>query len=129
MNITPEDIINALDECPMSSEVRSEVAYRILSETNHRDKLVDEMLDQYRGGFRDKDLLERLSKSIYDRRINSSQTHTEYLLHIAWGILPNEGVLDGYLAEYYYDWAGKLGIPEEKVSNILLEAQSRVHNI
>jgi hypothetical protein len=107
----------------MPVKVRSEVAYRILSETNHRDELVDEILGQYRDGFKDKDLLEHLVDRLSHRRVNSRHEPDDSLLHIAWGIFPEEGVLDGYLAEFYYDWAGKIGIPEEKVSNIFLEFQ------
>jgi hypothetical protein len=128
MDITPEDIINVLDESPMSVQVRSEVAYRILSETNHRDELVDEILDQYRDGFKDKDLLENLADRLSQRRVNSCHGEDNSLLHITWGVLPEEGVLDGYLAEYYYAWASRLGIPEEKVSSILLELQSRTRD-
>jgi hypothetical protein len=127
MDIAPEDIVASLDERPMSVEVRSEVAYRILRETNHRDDLVEKILSQYRSGFKDKDLLERLTESLSNRRVQPCHGQGENLLHLAWGVLPEEGVLDGYLAEYYYDWATKLGIPEEKVSSIILELQSQGH--
>ena len=112
----------------MSIEARSEVAYRILRETNHRDDLVEEILSQYRDGFKDKDLLERLTDVLANRRVQSCLGPVENLLHLVWGVLPEEGVLDGYLAEYYYDWATKLGIPEEKISNIFLDLQSPGHD-
>lgn len=125
MDATPEDIVSALDECPMSPKVRSEVAYRILGETNRRDELVDIILDQYRDGFKNEDVLEDLIDRLSYRRVHPCEGSDDFLLHIAWGLFPEEGDLDGYLAEYYYLWAGNLGIPEEKVSNIFLQFRAR----
>lgn len=125
MGISAPDIIAKLDECPAPPDVRAAIAYRILSETNRLDDLINDIMIEYRLGFQDQVRLQNLVERLSKKRTNSDPVRDESAFHLAFGVLPSdEEHLHGYLAEYYYAWAEKLGIPEKKVSGIILELAS-----
>ena len=121
MSMSQDDVISRLDDKPAPPSARAEIVYRLLLETNIRDELVNEVMSQYKRGFQDlhalADLTERLSAA-RDRYLHSSAAD---LYHLAWGMLPINDNLEGLLAEFYYEWAGTLGIPEDRTTKIIRE--------
>lgn len=122
MSICKDDVIALFDRTPGSPPARSEIAYRLLREANVSDDLVKEVISEYHAGFRNRtalaDVTNRLSVA-RDAHLYSSLVN---LYHLAWGLLPGDDDLEGILAEFYYDWATALGVPEDRITEIICEA-------
>lgn len=115
------EIVDLLDNNPAKPSDRADIAYLILMETNRRILLVNDVLLEYRLGFADKSQTLRLKRTVREMRMRESNDIDISSLHLLWGVLPNEDYLDGILAEYYYAWAERLGIDEDRVSKIIWE--------
>lgn len=114
-----DNIIDMLDDNPVDPTVRSKICHAIISRTNRRDALVNELMIEYEKGFDDTARLMDLKGRITTARSSIDQTKVAPLYHLAWGLLPEQTPLDGYLAEYYYEWAEAIGVPEKDVSIII----------
>ena len=121
MNLSAAEIITRLDAYPATPADRAEVAYRIVMETNRRSKIVENAITFYTSSSNSTEDLCELKNVLTTARTGEGINEDVGLLHLAWGILPSDDCLDGFLAEYYYAWASSSGIPEEKVSKILQE--------
>ena len=112
-----DQVLAALDKCPATPDARANIAYHILLEATCRDALVDEIMAHYRSGFTDDDELQFLTQALWKAR----DTIRHPSLYLAVCLLPRDEALDGFLAEYIYGWAEELGVPERRVSQLILE--------
>jgi hypothetical protein len=113
-----DGIVSRLDENPATSEARAKIAYRILKSARSNDQVINEALRQYCNDFSDSIRLDDLMDVIHRSRLRLKGGIEFGLLGLAWGILPNNDELDGYLAEYYFIWGSENGVAEDKIVEI-----------
>jgi hypothetical protein len=121
MTLSAEQLMARLDKRPAPPEARAEIAFRILQEANKRDPLVEGIMEQYRRGFPSAETTAAAREELGAARDANWHCAAGDLFHLAWGLLPSADRLDGYLAEFYYDWAQTLGLCEERTSAIVCE--------
>lgn len=113
-----KEIVSRLDRKPASRIIRARIAYLILKASETDNDLVDDVMVQYTYGFEDKDLLEEITDRLHGERMFDDASKNMPLFSLAWGVLPNDDVLDGHLAEYYFMWGQDIGVSETEVAQI-----------
>jgi hypothetical protein len=113
MPSSSDAIIELLYRSPASAEHRAKVAFELLRLTNWQDELVNDLMSEYSTCFPALDRVSILRERLSHMRDRHPASKEGSVYHLAWGMLPNDDKLHGYLAEFYFEWAEDLGIPEE----------------
>jgi len=114
-----KQLISRLDERPAPASAAASIARDILVASKPNNALIRDAVEQYDSGFSDSALARRLQDEIGRARLASDgREQGAGLYHLAWGIFPNDGELDGYLAEFYIIWAKEIGVREDDILKI-----------
>src|SRR4051812_14251051 len=111
-----EDIIRELDETPLPFPAAQEIAYDLINAAGMNDLEVYQMLAAYQGGSLASSPLPPLAEAICGKRsdfsISKYERSKSSLLAC---LIPFDGPMDGYFAEYIFSWAHDIGIDEAAV--------------
>jgi len=112
-------IVEYLDDNPASRTVAQQVSHAVISKIAVDDDLANSLLKTYSLIGEDKEAGSR-AKLYLEGLIKAPDGRCPPLYRLAYILFSEGGSLDGYLAEYIYQWAMQCGLSEQDVTIIFI---------